>query len=77
MSEKAEQNDAQKRSKPSGKLAEIFARMNMSEIPAMASNVQELISLTQSSRSAAYELSKVILKDYSLTNKVLQVVNSA
>ncbi|MEA1933379.1 MAG: hypothetical protein U9N60_02960 [Thermodesulfobacteriota bacterium] len=61
MSEKAEQNDAQKTSKPSGKLAEIFARMNMSEIPAMASNVQELISLTQSSRSAAYELSKVIL----------------
>lgn len=43
----------------------------------MSSNVQELISLTQSSRSAAYELSKVILKDYSLTNKVLQVVNSA
>ncbi len=43
----------------------------------MSSNVRELISLTQSSRSAAYELSKVILKDYSLTNKVLQVVNSA
>ena len=43
----------------------------------MSSNVQELISLTHSSRSAAYDLSKVILKDYSLTNKVLQVVNSA
>ena len=43
----------------------------------MSHNVQELISLTHSSRSAAYELSKVILKDYSLTNKVLQVVNSA
>lgn len=62
---------------PSGKLAEIFAKMNMGELPAMSHNVQELISLTQSSRSAAYELSKVILKDYSLTNKVLQVVNSA
>jgi eukaryotic-like serine/threonine-protein kinase len=62
---------------PSGKLAEIFAKINMSELPAMSSNVQELISLTYSSRSAAYELSKVILKDYSLTNKVLQVVNSA
>ncbi|MDH3359260.1 MAG: HDOD domain-containing protein [Desulfobulbaceae bacterium] len=49
----------------------------MSELPAMSSNVQELISLTHSSRSAAYDLSKVILKDYSLTNKVLQVVNSA
>ena len=62
---------------PSEKLSEIFAKMNMSELPAMSSNVQELISLTHSSRSAAYDLSKVILKDYSLTNKVLQVVNSA
>lgn len=61
----------------SGKLAEIFTKMNMGELPAMSHNVQELISLTHSSRSAAYELSKVILKDYSLTNKVLQVVNSA
>ncbi|MCK5437228.1 MAG: HDOD domain-containing protein, partial [Desulfobulbaceae bacterium] len=77
MSENPEQNNVQETSEPSGKLAEIFARMNMSEIPAMAGNVQELISLTHSSRSAAYELAKVILKDYSLTNKVLQVVNSA
>jgi len=59
------------------RLAEIFAGMNLSELPAMSAHVHELISLTQSSRSAAYELSKVILKDYSLTNKVLQVVNSA
>ncbi len=62
---------------PSGKLATIFAKINLSELPAMSSNVQELISLSHSSRSAAYDLSKVILKDYSLTNKVLQVVNSA
>ena len=62
---------------PSGKLAEIFAKMNMSELPAMSTHVQELISLVHSSRSASYDLSKVILKDYSLTNKVLQVVNSA
>ncbi|HIJ90782.1 MAG: HDOD domain-containing protein [Desulfobulbaceae bacterium] len=62
---------------PSGKLAEIFAKMNMGELPAMSHNVQELIALTHSSHSAGYELSKVILKDYSLTNKVLQVVNSA
>ncbi len=61
----------------SGKLAEIFAKMNMGELPAMSHNVQELISLTHSSQSSGYELSKVILKDYSLTNKVLQVVNSA
>lgn len=51
--------------------------MNMSELPAMSTHVQELISLVHSSRSAAYDLSRVILKDYSLTNKVLQVVNSA
>ena len=51
--------------------------MNMGELPAMSHNVQELIALTHSSQSAGYELSKVILKDYSLTNKVLQVVNSA
>jgi len=49
----------------------------MGELPAMSHNVQELIALTHSSQSAGYELSKVILKDYSLTNKVLQVVNSA
>jgi HD-like signal output (HDOD) protein len=62
---------------PSGKLAAIFAKINLSELPAMSSNVQELISLAHSNRSAAYDLAKVILKDYSLTNKVLQVVNSA
>jgi len=62
---------------PGGKLAEIFVKMNMGELPAMSHNVQELLSLAHSSRSAGYELSKVILKDYSLTNKVLQVVNSA
>lgn len=63
--------------KPSGKLAEIFSKINMSELPAMSGHVAELIGLSTSSRSAAYDLSKVILKDYSLTNKVLQVVNSA
>ena len=62
---------------PSEQLAAIFSRINMSELPAMSNNVQELISLTHSSRSAANELAKAVLKDYSLTNKVLQVVNSA
>lgn len=65
------------KSNPSGKLAEIFTKMNMSELPAMSTNVQELISLVHSRRSASYDLSRVILKDYSLTNKVLQIVNSA
>ena len=72
-----QKNMTETSSPSSGKLAEIFTKMNMGELPAMSHNVQELISLTHSSRSAAYELSKVILKDYSLTNKVLQVVNSA
>ena len=75
MQENIQASDS--RQKSSGKLAEIFAKINMSELPAMSTHVQELISLTYSNRSAAYELSKVILKDYSLTNKVLQVVNSA
>ena len=69
--------DSPQQNQPSEKLTEIFAKMNMTELPAMSHNVQELISLTCSSRSAASELSRVILKDYSLTNKVLQVVNSA
>lgn len=72
-----EDKKAQQQSNPSGKLAGFFAKINMSELPAMSTHVQELISLTHSSRSASYELAKVILKDYSLTNKVLQVVNSA
>lgn len=62
---------------PSASLSAIFAKMNMSELPAMSHNVQELISLTSNSRSAGAELARVILKDYSLTNKVLQIVNSA
>lgn len=69
--------DLQEQTQRSERLAEIFSKLNMSELPAMSHNVQELIALTCSSRSAATELSRVILKDYSLTNKVLQVVNSA
>lgn len=68
---------AEEKKKISPKLAEFLAKINLSELPAMSCNVQELIALTHSARSATYELSKVILKDYSLTNKVLQVVNSA
>ncbi|MEW6593490.1 MAG: HDOD domain-containing protein [Thermodesulfobacteriota bacterium] len=59
------------------KLAEIFGRMNLSELPAMSNHVSELLVLTRKSRVTAGELARVILKDFSLTNKVLQVVNSA
>jgi len=62
---------------PSANLSEIFAKMNMGELPAMSINVQKLVSLTNSQWSTSADLAKVILQDYSLTNKVLQVVNSA
>ena len=59
------------------KLSDIFLRINMSELPAMSTHVQELIRLSGSGRATAADLSEIILKDYALTNKVLQVVNSA
>ncbi len=62
---------------PSATLSKIFASMNMAELPAMSQNVQKLISLTGSSSSSSTDLANTILKDYSLTNKVLQIVNSA
>jgi len=58
-------------------LREIFRRADMADLPAMSGNVRELLSLAGSARSAANDLAEVILRDYSLTNKVLRVVNSA
>ena len=72
-----EEQSGEETQQSSKRLNEIFAKMKIKGLPAMSGNVRELISLTQSSRSAGYELAQVILKDYSLTNKVLQVVNSA
>jgi len=61
-----------------GKLADVFAKINMSELPAMSAHVQELLTLTSSKKSANYDdLAKIILKDFSLTHKVLQFANSA
>lgn len=59
------------------RLQEIFARSNLADLPAMSSNVRELLALTHSKRSAAKDLAEVILRDYALTNKILRVVNSA
>ncbi len=59
------------------KLADIFAKMNLSELPAMSHNVGEVLELTANRKVKAEELAKVILKDLSLTHKILQVVNSA
>jgi HD-like signal output (HDOD) protein/DNA-binding response OmpR family regulator len=51
--------------------------MNMGELPAMSMNVQKLVSLTNDQTATNGDLAEVILQDYSLTNKVLQVINSA
>jgi len=59
------------------KLKEIFRKSNMADLPALSENVQELVYLSGSTNSSATQLAEVILKDYSLTNKILQVVNSA
>jgi HD-like signal output (HDOD) protein len=64
--------------KSEDKLAEIFARINMSELPAMSVHVKELLSLSSGDRRSNYNLlSEIILRDFSLTNKVLQFANSA
>ncbi|MBI5558596.1 MAG: HDOD domain-containing protein [Deltaproteobacteria bacterium] len=50
----------------------------MSELPAMSVHVQELLALTGNKMSANYDdLARIILKDFSLTHKVLQFANSA
>lgn len=59
------------------KMAKFFARINMSELPAMSETVQELLALAGSRRATAQKLAETILKDYSLTSKILQVANSA
>jgi HD-like signal output (HDOD) protein len=59
------------------RLREIFSLVNMDSLPAMSEHVTELISLLASSRATAQEVADSILKDYSLTTRILQVVNSA
>lgn len=58
-------------------LLALFKRVQMEDLPAMSAHVQELIRVTNSSRSTASEITEAILRDYSLTNKILQVANSA
>ncbi|MBA3002238.1 MAG: HDOD domain-containing protein [Desulfurivibrio sp.] len=62
---------------PNKTLSEIFSKVNMSELPAMSDHVQELLRLLNRDESSAEEIAEVILKDASLTTKLLQVVNSA
>lgn len=58
-------------------LKKLFGLGSMQEMPAMSAHVRELIGLLGNSRATAKDLTAAILKDYSLTTKVLQVVNSA
>ncbi len=59
------------------KLTEIFAKMNLGELPAISGHVNEVLKITLNKRASVSCVSSVILQDYSLTNKVLQVANSA
>ncbi|MHB1015976.1 MAG: HDOD domain-containing protein [Desulfurivibrionaceae bacterium] len=59
------------------RLLDLFSMVNMDSLPAMSEHVTELISLLGSSRATAQEVANTILKDYSLTIRILQVVNSA
>ena len=59
------------------RLLEIFSLVNMDSLPAMSDHVSELISLLGNSLVTASELAETIQKDFSLTTKILQVVNSA
>lgn len=59
------------------KLTEIFAMMNLGELPAISGHVNEVLKITLNKHASVNSVSNVILKDYSLTNKILQVANSA
>ncbi len=58
-------------------MAKIFNLVNMAELPALSDNVHELLDMIGNPNANARQLSTVILKDVSLTSKILQVVNSA
>ncbi|MFZ5776072.1 MAG: HDOD domain-containing protein [Thermodesulfobacteriota bacterium] len=64
-------------SSPNQTLAEIFNRANLGELPAMSAHVRELIDTLNNENATAHEIAEVILKDASLTTKLLQVANSA
>ena len=58
-------------------MAKIFNLVNMSELPALSDNVHDLLEMISDDQATAKKLSSIILKDVSLTSKILQVVNSA
>lgn len=52
-------------------------RFNQAELPALAAVVQDLHRLAQQEKSSVQQLADVLLRDASLTSKVLRVGNSA
>lgn len=58
-------------------LMRLFGLGSMQDLPAMSDHVRELVALIGNPRSTAADLTNAILKDYALTTKILQVVNSA
>lgn len=51
-------------------------RLNEAELPALASVVQDLHRMAQQDKSSVQQLADVLLRDASLTSKVLKVANS-
>lgn len=65
-------------SAPAGaELRQLFTKKQLSGLPTIAPHARELLALANSSQSNGEQLARAILKDFSLTSKVLQVVNSA
>lgn len=58
-------------------LMQLFGLGSMQDLPAMSDHVRELVGVISNPRATAADLTNVILKDYALTTKVLQIVNSA
>jgi len=58
-------------------LLEIFSLASRSSLPAMTDHVTELIAMLDDHDVEAEKLTATILKDYALTKKILQLVNSA
>lgn len=52
-------------------------RLNQSELPALAAVVQDLQRLTQQEQASVQQLADVLLRDATLTSKVLRVGNSS
>ncbi|MEW6593489.1 MAG: HDOD domain-containing protein [Thermodesulfobacteriota bacterium] len=58
-------------------LMQLFGLGSMQDLPAMSDHVRELIGLIGNPRATSAGLTNAILKDYALTTKMLQIVNSA